>query len=464
MSADDRNELEPLDDELDALLDPARTIEPVARWRREAIRKRLEDTVGPLEPRARLRGRWIVALATVIAASALLWWWIAVPRPADNLGSVDAGVERVTIATGDRGTAVIEPHGRVRWTVEGGDAVVDQTSGRAFYRVEPGGEYVVRTPHAEIRVTGTSFEVEVVMSNASQRLKHMGMGAAVAAATVVTVYEGRVVLANDDGVTPIEAGQRAVAIAGQPPSAPESRLARTDAELGPMTGAAPASATDSGSRESVLVSDLRARVRELEDELAEVRERNDEHELDREESRAKFIQAVYDPTPEQLLEAAKDCGISFAVPQKSEAGEYLAAEQVERLRVTPHELAALTAALDEEQSAWLARLRDLYVDATGDEAGAASLSEEAMQAELLDKANAEDRKRARIIVARERAGLAEPTVDAHSEPVVRYYRAEVARTRRAFEALVDALGGEARVYDALGHMPTAMTQQDGCED
>jgi hypothetical protein len=464
MSADDRNdELEPIDAELDALLEPARTVEPVAPSRRETIRRRLEDTVESLDAPARSRGRWLVALVSVVAAAALLWW-IAAARPSDDAGSVETGAERVTVATGDRATVVVEPHGSVRWTVEDGNAAVDQPNGRAFYRVEPGGDYVVRTPHVEVRVTGTSFEVEVVMSNNTQRWKHMGLGAAVAAATVVTVYEGRVVLANDEGVTSVEAGQRAVAIPGQPPNTPQSRVASTDVDVASVAATTPAVAVSSGARESVLVADLRARVRELEDELADARKTNDEHETVKNKRSAEFIQRMYDPTPEQLLEAAEDCAISFAAPQKSEAGEYLAPEQVERLGLTPQQVAAITTALDEEQSAWLERLRDLYVDGTGDEAGAASLSDEAMQAELLDKASKEDRKRAQIIVARELAGLAEPTADAQSEPVVRYYRAEVARTRRAFRVLADTLGDEAGVYDALAHMPTSITQLGGCED
>ncbi len=80
------------------------------------------------------------------------------------------------------------------------------------------GPFVVHTPAGVVRVTGTCFRVEVSDMKLinRQNLSGAAVGAALGAAVVVTVYEGRVLLARDKGGGEVELrpGQSAQMTAG----------------------------------------------------------------------------------------------------------------------------------------------------------------------------------------------------------------------------------------------------------
>lgn len=451
------DELEPIDPELARMLEPARELEPVSDARRERIRRGLEMELGALDAPAPRRRRWVVGIVVAAAAAAVLFV-AGTSSSATDTGSAQSTTARRTVMTGDRSIAVLEPDSDIAWAVDETGAAVEQRRGRVFYRVEPGDPFVVRTPTADVRVTGTSFEVEIIMNTQKQRLRSMSLGAALAAVTVVTVYEGRVVLANDHGSTEVDAGHVAHADAAH---APSSTRSRTPAAVATDSGRAPGVKT---AADTVLVSDLRARVRELEAELetAQAVAERDEDEISDDEELA-FLQKMYNPTEEQLREAANNCELSFAAPTQLPSGEYVTEAKAEQLGLAPDETAAMGRALDGARDRGRERLKAIYVDATGDEAGAAELSVDAMRAEILNKAVPDDLVDSRQRIAKERAGMLDAPAPGEGSPVERYYRHELQRAADAYGAVTDAVG-EDRAYDVLRALRMSMANYSDCRD
>lgn len=153
--------------------------------------------------------KWLKGSAVIIAvasAAVIAFAMLGGPKAPEVSGSVRA-TARETVTLGTRGVAVAEPGAAFGWKVVGaGNATVDQTAGSVFYRVERGGPFVVSTPAGDVTVTGTCFTVEIRQPS-GQTLT----GAAISATVLVTVHEGRVLFANDNGNTEIAAGQTAVA-------------------------------------------------------------------------------------------------------------------------------------------------------------------------------------------------------------------------------------------------------------
>ncbi len=453
------DELEPIEPGLAQMLQPAREIEPVTEARRDRVRKRLEADIGRLDDRTLRRHRWLVGVVLAAAAAVAAILWVAERgRTGADTGSAQSIADRRTVRTGGRSIAVLEPGSEISWAVDDDGATVDQARGRVFYRVEPGGPFLVRTPSAEVQVTGTSFEVEIVMSNQKQRLKSMSLGAAFAAVTVVTVYEGGVVLANERGSTEVSAGHTAHADAAHAPSSTRSRIpaiaatgsARRESSVRPPAG------------DRVLVADLRARVRELEAELETVRD-SAEADGDNTQERIEFAQRVYNPSPEQLREAAENCELSFAVPALLESGTYLTDATADKLALSSEERQAMSRALEDASIRWKEQMRAIYVDATGDENGADALSFDAMRAEVLNKSVPDDLLESRQRVAKERAGMLEAPAAGEGSPVERYYRYEIQRTTDAYAVVADAVGDD-RAYEVLGSLPTNMSNYRDCRD
>jgi hypothetical protein len=103
-----------------------------------------------------------------------------------------------------RGRAFAEAGTHLAWSISAaGDVRVSPPAGSVFYRVEPGGEFVIVTPAGDVTVR-TCFRVEVapmalsVVDNKQRALFALG-GAALASAVLVTVYEGRVRVPTESG-------------------------------------------------------------------------------------------------------------------------------------------------------------------------------------------------------------------------------------------------------------------------
>src|SRR5262249_13838709 len=160
------------------------------------------------------RPRWVLAtLAAGLAAALVAALW---HRGGIEKGTV-AVLERTEIPLGRGAVAGAEPGAALAWGVDDGAARIEQTRGDVFYRVERGGPFVVATPAGTVTVKGTCFRVEV--TEMKQAVIGAAVGAAAMAAVLVTVYEGRVLLANEHGATEVRAGEKARAQAGETPAA-----------------------------------------------------------------------------------------------------------------------------------------------------------------------------------------------------------------------------------------------------
>jgi hypothetical protein len=164
-----------------------------------------------------IRGSWRVA-GTALALGVAAGVALAVSAHHGGASHGEAVVaERTQMALGARAVAVLEGGAHVAWT---GDDV-DQTAGDVFYRVEPGGAFRVHTPAGDVQVLGTCFRVRVasVASVASEGtteavvngrdIKVGAIGAAVAAAAIVSVYEGKVAVSHARESVTLTAGETA---------------------------------------------------------------------------------------------------------------------------------------------------------------------------------------------------------------------------------------------------------------
>src|SRR5687767_13903105 len=190
-----------------AMLDAWEVPEPPAD-----LAARVLAALSKKEPEARPR-RWPWLAATGIAALAAAAALLLVLRGDRQAAGATFAGARETLRLGDRGLAVAEPGATLSWRVAGdGTARVEQAAGDVFYRVERGEPFVVSTPAGDVSVLGTCFRVEVSPMRANkQTVTAVAIGAAASAIIVVSVYEGKVLLANERGRVEVAAGDRAMA-------------------------------------------------------------------------------------------------------------------------------------------------------------------------------------------------------------------------------------------------------------
>ncbi|MEM6296353.1 MAG: hypothetical protein AAGA54_34095, partial [Myxococcota bacterium] len=181
------------------------------------------------------------------------------------------------------------------------------------------------------------------------------------------------------------------------------------------------------------------------------------------EEQIEFLSRMFNPSPAQLLEAAKNCELSYATPSAYPDGRYLSPAAVEKIGLEPDEVELLRRSLDGSRDRWVEQLRSIYVDATGDESGAGELSEAAMQAEVLSKAVHEDLVDSRERVVKERAGMLPAPARGDGSPVERFYRQQLERSADVYSAVTEAVG-EDRAYSVLGSLRMNMANYRDCSD
>lgn len=214
-----------LDGELDAEL--MQQIEAAARTD-EVLQVRLDEfrqldvlidaalePVQPIaaEPPANLasnRGWWLVAAAVLLSVGLLAVLAGTRPDPAQS-GDARADASH-SIEIGERVVATPSSRVDLRWrTEDDGATVVTQPMSAVFYRVEHGTPFTVETPLGSATVTGTCFTLEY--GTMKEFTKRHGPGALAGtmagAVLMLTVHEGSVVLANDEGTVEVTAGQHA---------------------------------------------------------------------------------------------------------------------------------------------------------------------------------------------------------------------------------------------------------------
>jgi len=357
--------------------------------------------------RARTRVALALALAAVAASAAVAWTL----RGSESLG-VHTGSTRAQLAIGSRAVAVAEAGAALSWKVaRSGTADVTQQAGDVFYRVERGGPFVVHTAAGEVRVVGTCFRVEV--SEMKKGLLQMGAGAAIATAVLVTVYEGKVLLANEHGQTAVAAGERAHVQAGRAPSSSESAR-----EPGAAQAAAVSAPGADATREELL-----ARDRTQRSELERLRKRVGELEVATSGAAGKRPGEVdnghfLSPTRDELQELAKECRLKWDTPGIGVHPQTASDKLVRELGLSEQERAEYDRVSAElNQKAW-SEMRSSYLEITGDKAGADNLTPDALRDEVYAKSNQRDIKEVYQRMARERAGLAEPPKSTQGLPPI----------------------------------------------
>jgi hypothetical protein len=307
-----------------------------------------------------------------------------------------------------------------------------------FYRVDRGGPFVVHTPAGDVHVTGTCFRIEVTPMNKTKQLLLSGtVGAVIATGVVITVYEGHVIADSKKGSrTELAAGRRAtmdpngqiVASADTPDRAAAAALAQLDDKT--------------ATREQLIArANLQqAEITKLRGRLADVEKaggRRDHHDNTAEEGRA-----WYDVSAERLQAWAAECHVRSDEPGFDRWQPSQSLGKNER-GLEPNELGAMNAALSEVQQQWKALVKGLYIEATGDTAGAETLSLDAMRGEIEEKGSPDEHNLVLQRVAAERAGLAQPPADlSRTSPFERLFRAYIKLGGEAEQALAKRVGPE----------------------
>ena len=389
----------------------------------------------------------VAGAAVLVAAAAALVLSARGGGPGGQARSGRAVAEaaRRSVDVGGRAVGVLEPGARVAWRVEpSGRAEVRQTAGDVFYRVEPGGPFAVATLAGRVTVTGTCFRVEVddMKGMNKDRWKGAAVGAAIATAVLVTVYEGSVTLASPDGTASVAPGQTALARAGAPPQV--------------LDGAGEAAAPSQAQARAQLVQ-ARARIATLETELAQAHQTGggtQAHPAGDQDDGMGPLPAgpedpnrYTDPSPDTLKDMAKNCQIAFDQPPLTTEDDpvLVDAALAKKNGVTAADRAAINRAYQAVHDRAIAELRQLYIEVTGDRDGADHLSADALRTEIVKKSPPADTTAALRRISRERAGLIPPVPAAELSqrpPVEQLYRLDLDLGREAEQAAAGVVGAD----------------------
>ncbi len=448
--------------------------ELLAAWPAEEPPAGFADRVLAARKRARSAPRRGLGLAAVAALVICALLWVRRPSPAHGRA---APLTRESVPIARRGIAVVEPGAALRWSVAPtGAARVEQERGDVFYRVEPGGPFVVTAGGAEITVVGTCFRVEEAM-NVTGRMALSAAAGAIAGAVVVSVYEGHVQVRSPQGGVELAAGERAEI---RPDAAPRAEPMAVSKTL-PALLATPVAESAQASREELAARDtasraqiaaLQGRVRELEVERTTLASRiatgpigrgGDFEPGDSPAAGLPPRDKTHDFTAGELSAMAKQCELRIDTPPLDDTWK-MSPELGARLHLSDDEQAQTTAAVNGVQKSAIAYLRGLYVAATGDQAGADNLNPMTLGQELLHKSRHAEVEEARRKIAQERAGLVPPPADPNSGTIPERYFRFMAGLGDSLQAQLEPVAGAqqaGKLRDAIDGMHMTM---NGCKD
>ena len=403
-------------------------------------------------PKAR-RWPFVAGGLALAAAAAIALVALREPSHAASGELVDAQ-QRTTKALGDRAVAVAEPTATLSWRInDDGDAVIEQRAGDVFYRVDRGGPFVVHTPAGDVHVTGTCFRVEVNPMN-KQMLLSGAVGAVIATGIVVTVYEGHVIADSKTGSrTEVVAGNRATM--GSDGRTLVAAIAKEAPDLVPLD-------EKTATREQLItrtqvqeqeITKLRTRLAEL--ETAPAKPGHGDGEPGR---------AWHDPSPELLKSWVAECHVRADFPDLDHWQPQTQLDSKNERGIEPSELPAINAATAELQKEWKALVKQLYIEATGDVAGAEVLSLDAMRNEIEEKGAPDEHNNLLQRIAMERAGMvAPPTPEqlAKASPFERMFRASIELGNKMEAALAKRLGPD-RASAIRGDGWSSRSDWSGC--
>jgi hypothetical protein len=357
---------------------------------------------------------------------------------------------RVTRSIGGRAVAVLEPSADLAWRVRAnGTTRIRQRSGSVFYRVEPGAPFVVATPAGVVTVLGTCFRVEVTPMEIRSGLVGAAAGAVLASAAWITVYEGSLSLANEHGEVRVGAGERARAAADAPPG----KVGLGEGLAGLLDRPPPAEA----SREDLLVREAALRR-----EVARLSRKGSE-EADP-ESFERMGARFFDPPPDELRAMAARCELRSDMPDIEADSHEVDEDDARAIALTDAERRRIGLVTSDFRERFLSSLRALYVEATGDTAGATALSWNALGAEIHDKGAPGEWPGIRQRLVAEEAGLAEAPRDLSDvSPQEKWARLMDSAGDEYEEALASVLGADrARTLRARGGGWSSHYVTQGC--
>lgn len=396
------------------------------------------------EPTPTTRSRVWIALG--IAAAILLAVWAVGSMPGPPIRDSLTATQIETVRIEDRAIAVAQPGAVLRWEVSSdGTAVVEQDAGRVFYRVDHGETFDVKTPAGVVTVTGTCFDVELTTMK-STGMKMGALGAALAAAVVVSVYEGGVVLANDKGELNVGAGQKAVAGGSTAPrSYADDDWSDGARIIAGKEGSAAAAQAGRAPDDSDPAAHVRRQARDIERLKAEKDAQHAELERLRKQVEELGGEAAVPTTPERAQAQAKKCASQsrtsecpFLEPSQETLMEMARCATVKvdyppfLQNVEPPDVAeyarnmglseakdieGMQTAADRHYDAYVAELRSMFVDLGGDEELAQEASPQTLNSFIADQVDRGSMSEIQRRIASERAGISDAPEDLSTLPI-----------------------------------------------
>ena len=389
---------------------------------------------------ARRRPRWLrwAAVGTTAATAAAVL--LRLSGPASHGEAI--AKDRITVQVGSRALAVLESGAEVRWD---GDDVV-QSEGDVFYRVEPGARFAVHTPGGEVEVKGTCFRVKLESKMQKRDVKAAGVGAALAALAMVTVYEGKVAVSH--------AGQRVELAAGEATTTHTNGVAMTvgSARISPEDTAPDPNDDPTVSANKNLVrqvSEYRARLEAIAKQKADI-----EAKLQKSEANLTAAQdgakprSDFDVSQDDWKELAKDGTIKYQAPcMGPQASSWKPqADDLNALGLSPQDAAPLKDAFARVGQETWAQVKPLCAAAVGSESLADKIGPSTCIHLVLDIENEKNRDatdRARREVGEIRAGMKPmPAPDAKMHPVAKLFLTMTGSNKRLESELAQTFGPE----------------------
>ena len=427
----------------------------------------------PETPRPRGK-RWMLVAVAAVAVVGLLWV-LRGHMPVEDQLHADH-IE--TVALGERATAVAQPGASLSWSVDfDGTTRIDQTSGRVFYRVDHGERFDVVTPEGTVTVTGTCFQVDLPPTDSSMPLKSNNLragalGAAFASALVVTVYEGGVVLANDEGSVDVGAGQAAHVTSDRAPvrfdpDDPNRVLAdaskgkeKSKAKPGTIAGD-PMAHIQRQARDLDRIrqekDDQAVRIRELEEQVVALGGSTDPKSPEAKQARARRCATqsrgsgcpFLEPDQETLEEMARCATVKIDSLGFTDNPDPPQAEVIaERLGITdPAEREKVHEAALAQYDSHNEQLRAMYLELGGDETAADGASGKTLQSFIFDQIDRDGFSDIQRQIAEERAGLREPPADLSALSIEERVGRLMANDGNEFERLVAERIGKERARE-----------------
>lgn len=276
------------------------------------------------------------ALSLAAAAGAFLWLSAANVR-----GSLES-TARTEVDVGGRARAVVESGAKLSWKSN----EVEQIEGDVFYRVEPSGPFVVKTPQGTVEVTGTCFRVRIKERGASMKRELLAgaAGAAASALVMVGVYEGGVRVTHAGEAVTLAAGEAVVV--GEDGVEEKGDLAEVDSQFNRAKSARVGS--DSGALAGQ-VKDLTARITELDNKKKGLEDKlkfaeNKLSALEGGTDAKKLDHDEFDLDENDWRELAKDGTIKYQVPCIRDEAWRPDADDLDKIGLAPDDADAIGAA------------------------------------------------------------------------------------------------------------------------